>query len=160
MTNPSDRSPLRWSVAPTAKAKNLVQRCVTALLDELAPERVLKRVDRVPKSIEQHRTPEGCVLQAEKVALSVSWFAEPGNDALLGELHVILWHGTLQRRGAPRSRKSATVVTELVLRPIEPIADDCVWADAGGTRYDTASLTAKCVALLQEQLVALDQPSP
>ena len=109
MTNPSDSSPLRWSVSPTAKMKNLVQRCGTALLDELAPERVLKRDDRVRKSIEQHRTPEGCVLQAEKVALSVFWFAEPGNDALLGELHVILWDGTVQRRGAARSRKGATV---------------------------------------------------
>ena len=161
MTNPSGPSPLRWSVSPTAKAKNVVQRSVTALLDELAPERVLKRVDRVPRSIEQHRTPTGCVLQAERVALSVSWFAEPTNDAVLGELRVIAWRGTVQRRGTPRSRKGATVVTELVLRPIEPPADDCVWEDVtGGTRYDTASLSAKCLALLQEQLVALDQPSP
>jgi hypothetical protein len=137
-----------------------VQRSVTALLDELAPERVLKRVERAPQSIEQHRTPNGCVLQAEKVALSVSWFAEAANDAALGELHVIVWRGTVQRRGAPRLRKGATVTAELVLRPIEPPTDECVWQAIDGTKYDTTSLSAKCLALLQAELDEPDQPGP
>jgi hypothetical protein len=136
-----------------------VQRSVTALLDELAPERVLKRVERIPGSIEQHRTPTGCVLQAETAALSVSWFADAANDAVLGELHVIVWRGTVTRRGAPRSRKNAVITAELVLRPIEPPADDCVWQSTDGTRFDTQALSAKCLALLQQQLSAPDQSS-
>lgn len=139
-----------WAVSPTAKAKNTVQRSVTALLDELAPERVLKRDRQLPGPVEQHRTPTGCVLQAAEAAVSVSWFAGSGNT--LGELRVVVWRGTVTRRGAPRTRKNAEIITELVLRPVEPPADDCVWEAADGTQYDTASLAAKSLALLKEQL--------
>lgn len=128
-----------------------MQRSVTALLDELAPERVLKRVERLPGPIEQHRTPTGCVLQAAAAAVSVSWFAEAANDAPLGELHVVVWQGTVTRRGTSGSRKAATTVAELVLRPIEPAADDCLWMATDGSRYDTGSLAAKCLAMLAEQ---------
>src|SRR5438132_10756939 len=127
MTDPTKPAAAAWSASPSAKTKNAVQRSVTALLDELAPERVLKRVEQLPGTIEQHRTPTGCVLQAATAAVSVSWFAEGGNDVALGELHVVVWHGTVQRRGAPRSRKGAQIVSELVLRPIEPPAGDNVW---------------------------------
>src|SRR5687768_4778909 len=65
-----------WTAVRTAKEKNAVQRAVTALLDELAPERVVKRGDRLTLPVEQHRTPSGCVLQAPKAAVSVSWFPE------------------------------------------------------------------------------------
>jgi hypothetical protein len=141
-----------WNASPTAKAKNAVQRAVTSLLDELAPERVLKRVEQIPGPIEQHRTPTGCVLQAENAAVSVSWFAEAGNDAAFGELQVIVWRGTVTRRGAPRAGKAATTVAEFVMRPVEPPADPCMWEAADGTRYDTAALAARCLALLAEQL--------
>ena len=143
-----------WSGSPTPKAKNAVQRSVTALLDELAPERVLKRVEQLPGSIEQHRTPTGCVLQTATCAVSVSWFTDGDTDAPLGELHVILWRGTVARRGATRNQKGATIITELALRPIQPPADDCLWQAADGSQYDTASLAAKCLALLQEQVAA------
>jgi hypothetical protein len=151
--NPGAPTP-PWSASPTVKAKNAVQRSVTALLDELAPERVLTRVEKLSGGVEQYRTPTGCVLQAANAALSVSWFADAGNDATLGELHVIVWRGTVTRRGAPKIRKGSTIVQELVLRPIEPPADDCVWQATDGTRYDTASLSAKCLALLEEQIGA------
>ena len=153
MKDPDSPGP-SWSASPTVKAKNAVQKSVTALLDELAPERVLSRVRQVPGPIEQHRTPTGCVLQAAEAAVSVSWFADAGNDAVLGELHVVVWRGTVMRRGAPRSKKGATEVAELVLRPIEPPEDNGVWQAADGTRYDTASLAAKCLALLEEQIAA------
>ena len=152
MTDRPDHSGSAWSPSSTAKARNAVQRSVTALLDELAPERVLKRVEKLPGTIEQHRTPTGCVLQAAEAAVSVSWFADGSSDVALGELHVVVWRGTVQRRGAPPSRKGATIVSELVLRPIEPPAGDSVWQGTDGARYDTASLAAKCTALLQEQL--------
>lgn len=153
MTDPTNPIAAPWSTSPTAKAKNAVQRSVTALLDELAPERVLKRV-KLPGQVEQHRTPTGCVLQAAVAAISVSWFADAGNDAVLGELHVVVWHGTVTRRGATQSRKGATLVAELVLRPIEPPAEDCRWQATNGTQYDTAALAAKCLELLEEYLGA------
>jgi len=46
------------------------------------------------------------------------------------------------------------MVADLVLRPIEPPADECVWQATDGMRYDTASLAAKCLALLQTQIAA------
>src|SRR5918997_356418 len=134
----------QWSASPTAKARNAVQRSVTALLDELAPERVVSRVGRVKGRVEQHRTPTGCVLQAADCAVSVSWFADPTKDAVLGELHIVVWRGKVTRRGTTGAPKGATIVADLVLRPIEPPADDCLWQATDGSRYDTASLAAKC----------------
>jgi hypothetical protein len=132
----------------------VVQRSVTALLDALAPERVLKRVEELQGSVEQHRTPAGCVLQAAKCAVTVSWFPTGTNDAALGELHILVWRGKVARRGVARSAKNATLVTELVLRPIEPPTDDCVWQATDGTRYDTASLTTHVLSLLAAQVVS------
>lgn len=159
MTDPT--KPVPWSTSPSQKARNAVQRSVTALLDELAPERALKRVEQLPGSIEQHRTPTGCVLQTTGCAVSVSWFTDSGTDAPLGELHVILWNGVVARRGATRNRKGATIIRELVLRPIEPPADECRWQATDGTQYDTAALAAKCLALLEEQVrLNSEPPSP
>src|SRR2546427_1252768 len=143
----------QWSTSPTAKTRNAVQRSVTALLDALAPERVLKRVEHLEGSVEQYRTPTGCVLQAADCAVSVSWFADATKDAALGELHILVWRGKVARRGSPRSPKNATLVAELVLRPIEPPADDCIWQATDGARYDTASLTAHVLSLLEAQIV-------
>jgi len=136
------------------KEKNDVQRAVTALLDELAPERVLKRAERLPVPVEQYRTPSGCVLQAATAALSVSWFPDPTADAPLGELHVIVWRGVVSRRGAPPRREPATVTGELVLLPVEHPSDASVWRAGDGTTYDTDSLAARCLALLAEQMAA------
>ena len=141
-----------WTAVPTAKEKNAVQRAVTALLDELAPERVVKRGDRLTLPVEQHRTPSGCVLQAPKAALSVSWFPEAADDALFGELHVVVWKGIVSRRGSPKRAEGATVTKELVLRPVERPRDECVWRDDEGKTYDTAALAAQCLALLQKQV--------
>jgi hypothetical protein len=152
MKDPTTPIASAWNTSPTAKAKNAVERSVTALLDELAPERVLKRDRQLPGPVEQHRTPTGCVLQAAEAAVSVSWFAGAGNA--LGELRVVVWHGTVQRRGAPRSQKAAKIIEELVLTPIEPPVSGRLWEDADGVKYDTASLAAKSLALLKEQVGA------
>ena len=141
------------SAAATHKAKSAVQRSVTALLDELAPERVLRRMDPLPGQVEQHRSPNGCVLQTSGCAVSVSWFAEESQGSSLGELHIVVWRGTVARRGATADTKGATIVSELILHPIEPPADDCLWRAADGVQYDTASLAAKILALLQDQVV-------
>ncbi len=153
MTDPtSPRAPL-WSASPSAKTRNVVQRSVTALLDALAPERVLKRVEQLEGSVEQHRTPTGCLLQAAECAVSVSWFADATKEAALGELHILVWRGKVARRGIPRSPKNATLVAQLVLRPIEPPAEDCIWQATDGARYDTASLAAHVLSLLEAQIV-------
>jgi hypothetical protein len=154
MTDPIEPKPLQWNSSPTAKAKSAVQRSITQLLDELAPERALTRVAQLPGTVEQHRTPTGCVLQAADSAVSVSWFADPTKEAALGELHVVVWRGKVTRRGNARPPKGATVVADLVLRPIEPPADECLWQATDGSRYDTASLAAKCLALLETQIAA------
>ena len=129
-----------------------MQRSVTQLLDELAPERVVKRVGELKGPVEQHRTPTGCVLQAADCAVSVSWFGDATKDAALGELHVLVWRGKVARRGSARPPKGATVVADLILRPIDPPADECLWQANDGTRYDTASLAARCLALLEAQI--------
>lgn len=158
MDNPSDPAVPPWAPSPSAKAKNAVQRAVTALLDELAPERVLTRGEQIRAPIEQHRTPTGCVLQAATAAVSVSWFADAGADAPLGELHVVVWRGIVSRRGSPARPEGATIVRELVLHPIARPSDDCLWRATNGTEYDTAALAAHCVGLLEEQMRA-DRPA-
>ena len=110
----------------------------------------MTRGEQIRLPIEQHRTPTGCVLQAPSAAVSVSWFAEAAPDAELGELHVIVWRGTVSRRGSRPER--ATMVKELVLRPIERPLIDCLWRAADGTEYDTSALAAHCVALLEAQM--------
>ena len=150
--DPSNPAFPPWSTSPTAKEKNAVQRAATALLDELAPERAPQRGDRIRVPVERHRTPTGCVLQAASAALSVSWFADAAVGAALGELRVILWRGIVSRRGAPRRSEGATVVRELVLHPIERPSSGCIWRATDGAEYDTASLAAHCVALLEEQM--------
>jgi len=149
MTDSTNPQALQWSSSASAKAKSAVQRSVTQLLDELAPERVVKRVGEIKGPVEQHRTPTGCVLQAADYAVSVSWFAEATKEAALGELHVLVWRGKVTRRGNAQPAKGATMIADLILRPIEPPADDCVWQANDGTRYDTASLAARCLALLE-----------
>lgn len=152
MDDPSDRSAASWTGSRSMKEKNAVAKAVTALLDELAPERVLRRVEAL-SDVEQHRTPNGCVLQGPTAALSVSWFAPGGSETTLGELHVVVWRGTVSRRGSPRQKEGATIVSELIFKPIERPADDFLWRGADGAEYDTASLAAHCLALLEAQTV-------
>ncbi len=154
MDDPTNPDAAPWTASPSMKEKNAVQRSVTALLDELAPERVLKRVEALRGEIEQHRTPNGCVLQAPTAALSVSWFAAASSEKTLGELHIVVWRGTVARRGSAKKGTGATLVSELELRPIGRTADDCVWRGEDGKEYDTASLAARCLALLAEQVGA------
>jgi hypothetical protein len=144
--NPASHRP----APPTSKEKGNVQRSVNALLDELAPERTLTRTERVPVPVERHRSPTGCVLQAADYAVTVSWFDE-SQGASLGELHVIVWNGTVARRGATRHTKGATVITETILYPIEPPEDGKIWRATDGARYDTIGLVAKVLSLIQEQ---------
>jgi hypothetical protein len=136
------------------KEKNAVQRVVTSLLDGLAPERVLSRGERVHGPIEQHRTPTGCVLQAATAAISVSWFVDGNTQDTPGELHVLVWRGVVALRGAVRKKENAVLMKELVLAPVAQANGEHVWRAADGSEYDTAALTAHCIALLEEQVGA------
>ena len=128
-----------------------MQRLVTALLDELAPEKTLTRGERLPATVEQHRSPNGCVLQGPGYAVSVSWFGDESKGSTLGELHIMVWRGTVARRGATRHTKGATIVSELTLTPVEPPELGNFWRGNDGIEYNTETLAAKCLALLQEQ---------
>src|SRR5215217_3870147 len=132
---------------PTPKERNAVQRSVDRLLDELAPEKALRRSERAPMQVEPHRTPSGCVLQTPTVALSVSWFADATEDATLGELQVVLWRGTVARRGIARPPVGAVVAGELVLHPVTGPGDESMWQTRDGRVLDSAALAAHCIEL-------------
>ena len=159
MTEPSSPKSLQWNASASAKAKAAVQRSVTELLDSLAPERVLTRVKELRGAVEQHRTPTGCLLQAADCAVSVSWFPDGTTEDALGELHVLVWRGKVTRRGNAGPPKGATVVADLVLHPLEPPADGCLWQATDGSRYDSGSLAAKCLALLETQIAGQRPPA-
>ena len=126
-----------------------MQRSVERLLDMLAPEKALRRGEQLPMPVEAHRTPSGCVLQAPAAALSVSWFADASEHLTLGELQIVLWHGTVARRGAARPPKGAVVASELVLHPVEGSGDEAVWKAGDGRVFDSEALAAHCLALLE-----------
>ena len=153
MTNPPEQSAHRWNTSPTVKSRNAIQRAVTALLDDLAPERAPKQNEQQHGPVEQHRTPNSCILQAEKAAVSVSWFSANGSDPMLGELSVIVWLGIVSRRGAAARKEGATVVEELVLNPIEDSGSDKVWRARDGAKYSTPALAAFCMKLLNAQVL-------
>lgn len=143
-----------WGTAPTAKEKSAVQRAVTELLDSLAPERVVKRGDMLHGPIEQHRTPVGCVLQAESAALSVSWFVDNRSDTL-GELHVNVWRGIVSRGGSShRKPAKASIISERVFRPMTKSIEGCIWRGDDDKEFDTPALAKFCIALLEAQIKA------
>jgi hypothetical protein len=128
---------------------------LTKLLDSLAPERATSRSERAPEQIERFRTPTGCVLQAPTAALSLAWFPGPASGWELGQLHVVLWRGSVSRRGGGASRENASVIRESTLRPVELSPGH--WRDDGdGAVYDLEGLAEHCLALLKEQVQADD----
>lgn len=151
MFKPSNSGTSKGKPTPTYREKGVVQRSVTALLDELAPEKTLTRGERLPATVEQYRSPNGCVLQGPGYAVSVSWFGDDSKGSTLGELHIMVWRGTVARRGATRHTKGATIVSELTLTPVEPPELGNFWRGSDGIEYNTETLAAKILALLQEQ---------
>lgn len=146
--SPSEVRPSR-PIPPTLKERNAAQRSVDRLLDELAPEKALRRGEAPPALVEPHRTPSGCVLQGPAAALSVSWFADASEDLTLGELQVVLWRGTVARRGIARPPKGAVVAAELVFRPVELTPDRMVWRASDGAEFDSVELAAHCLEMLR-----------
>ena len=131
-----------------------MQREVTRLLEELAPERSNTRATRPAAVIEQHRTPNGCILQAEDAALSVTWYAEANDQDRVGELQILLWRGVVSRRGSSQPKRPAQLIRQEVLNPIERPTDESVWSSQDGTLFNTADLVAHCRSLLEGQMQA------
>lgn len=131
-----------------------MQREVTRLLDELAPERSSSRLKPQAGSIQQHRSPNGCILQAETAALSVTWYPEADDQDRVGEMQILLWRGVVSRRNATRSGEPAELLRQEVLNPIERPTDESVWCSRDGTVFSTPDLAAHCLALLAGQIEA------
>jgi hypothetical protein len=134
---------------PTLKERSAVQRSVDRLLNELAPERALRRGEPLAVPVEAHRTPSGCILQAASVALSVSWFADASEHTTLGELQIVLWSGTVARRGVARPAQNAVVENELALHPVLDATHDAIWLASDGRTFDSGALASYCLALLE-----------
>ncbi|HET7458134.1 MAG TPA: hypothetical protein VFJ74_10830 [Gemmatimonadaceae bacterium] len=149
----SEATGARWASPLTAKQRTAVQRAVDALLDELAPEVVVSRADRLPvAALQRLRTPRGCILQAPTGAVSVSWFPDSPTEADFGELQVVGWRGVVSRPGSANRSEGAKAVRELVLRPVERAPDAWEWqAGDGSATFDTSTLAAYCIGLLEEQ---------
>jgi hypothetical protein len=79
----------------------------------------------------------------------VSWFADTSEELTLGELQVVLWHGVVARRGVARPAKGAIVASELVLHPVSGANESCLWKSSTGQIFDSESLAAHCVSLLE-----------
>ena len=124
------------------------------LLDELAPERATARVTRPAEPIEAHRSPNGCILQAENAALTVTWYADAADQDRVGELQIMLWRGTVSRRGGADVRTPAEVIRQEVLMPIEQPTDESIWRSREGLVYSTPALAAYCLKLLTTQMGA------
>ena len=157
MADASDSGNAGRSAPATSKERSAVQRSVRTLLDALAPERATSRSERAPAQIERYRTPSGCVLQAPTAALSVAWFPGVASSSDLGQLHVVLWRGSVTRRGGGVPRESASLLRESTLRPVELSPGGARWREEGdGVVYDTQALADHCLALLKEQMHADD----
>jgi hypothetical protein len=145
--------------APTSKDKNAMLREVTRLLDELAPERTNARSTQAGAAVKQHRSPNGCILQADAAALTVTFYAQADDQDRVGELQIVLWRGVVSRRGAVvvPNRKAAEVVRQEVVNPIEAPTDGSVWRSRDGSLYTTAALAAHCLALLDQQIAETPQ---
>jgi hypothetical protein len=139
-----------WADRPTAKQRMAVQREVMRLFDDLAPERAPARAGAPVPAVQRHRSPRGCILQAERAAVSLSWFAALPTDEALGELQMIEWQGTVSLPGsARRSDRAAVAVREVQLQPVLGEAGVCTWRATDGTVYDTDALASHCRDLLE-----------
>ena len=137
---------------PTLKARNAVQQEVSRLLEMLAPERAAHRMGTKTKEVVRHRTPRGCVLQAETGAVTVSWFPDSAQGAELGELQVVAWSGTVSQPGSSRRESGAELLEEMVLRPVESRASGVEWRSTDGSIYSSDALAAHCEALLETRM--------
>ena len=147
------------STPPTVKMRNAAQQEVNRLLDALAPERATARRLVTPGEVERHRTPRGCILQAPAGAVSVSWFADSAQGGELGELQVMAWRGKVSRPGSVERSTGAVLLEELVLRPVENRMGAMVWETTDGTMYNTDSLVAHCLELLEQRIAGGAPPT-
>lgn len=144
-----------WAQRPSAKDRAGVQRAVTQLLDELAPERTPPRAAPPVVALKAHRSPRGCVLQSEQAAISLSWFGALATDDSLGELQLILWQGTVTLPGASkRSGANAVALKDMLFQPV-PLPTGWGWKSADGRSFSTPELAEWTRSLLAEEIDAV-----
>ena len=143
----------RWTEWPTAKQRTGVRHALARLLDDLAPVGAPPRgAPRPVGPVRHHRSPTGCILQADASAVSVSWFPAADTISEFGELVVLVWSGVVSRPGATLGeRGGAVVLAELSLRPVEVGPDVWGWRGTDETLYDGAELATRCRGLLERQ---------
>jgi len=157
MADASESRNAGWNAPTTTKERTAIQRSAKKLLDALAPERTTTRSERAPTQIEPYRTPSGCVLQAPTAALSVAWHPGAASSTDLGQMHIVLWRGSVTRRGGGVARENASVIREWTLRPVELSPDGARWrGDGDDVVFDAQALADHCLALLKEQMHADD----
>ncbi|HEU4566074.1 MAG TPA: hypothetical protein VFS05_15545 [Gemmatimonadaceae bacterium] len=140
---------------PTQKLRAAVQREVTSLLDELAPERPTPKANAPLEPVRRHRSPGRCVLQGDGRAVSVSWFPGQPADDSLGELLIIAWQGVVSLPGsAHRERTAAKPLETVLLHPVASADGHWAWRPDGDARkgegFVMETLAAYCRDLLQE----------
>jgi hypothetical protein len=121
------------------------------LMDSLATRYPSPGKHGTPTGIELRRTPDRCVIQADEVAVSVSWFAPRLGDSTAGELQIISWTGTVTMPGAPaRPGKGATMGTARIFHLMRAGAGKWCWRGEGknGSTYSSEDLVALCAKLL------------
>ena len=129
-----------------------MEREVMRLLELLAPEPSATRDRKPVPDIQQHRTPNGCILQASDAALSVTWYSEADDQDRVGELQIVLWRGVVSRRGSIKTGAPPVLIRQEVLNPLERPIEDAVWSSRDGTTYTTPDLAALWLRLLDEQI--------
>ena len=137
----------RWTDPLTNKQRAAVQREVTRLVDELAPQRAPARPGAATPAVQCHRLPRGCVLQGAERAVSLSWFPASAGEDAFGELQLVTWRGVVSLPGSAAKRAGATMIGELILVPIETESGVWRWQGAG-TDLDTDGVVARCRTLL------------
>ena len=142
----------QWADPPTSKQRTSVQKEVTRLVDALAPVRAPVRPGAATPAIQCHRLPRGCVLPGATTAVSVSWFAAAPSENSLGELQFVTWRGTVSLPGSAMRRSGATMLSELVLVPVEVETGDWRWR-TDDQLLTTDELVARCHDMLADPAV-------
>lgn len=135
----------------TLKQRAAVQREVSRLLNDLAPERPPPAREVPLPAVKQHRSPGRCILQSASAAVSVSWFPARPDEDTLGEILVIAWSGTVSLPGsAQRTANQAVPLGQFLLHPVDLGEGEWEWQEAKSDRvFATPALASYCRDLLE-----------
>lgn len=135
-----------------AAARRELERLLDKLVADIKHLTPAPDADLVEGSLMPYRSPDRCVVQGWRGAVSVSWFPAPFTDNSLGELQVIEWRGVVTVRGALRRREAgaaASIVKADVYRQVQT-PSGWGWQPAEGALvYSTDDLAMRCLDRLR-----------